>query len=92
MFMPGRPGPALYRRTYPGDVKVPAVAGEVIDDFEAAVGPPVGPVIGGDREGVSLPLWEALAARGTVLVTLLKADPYRGVKDFEDLSDLDFVQ
>ena len=87
MFIHGRHGHALYSRTYPGDVKVSAVAGEVIDDFEAAVGQPVVPVIVVDREGVSLPLFDALAARGTAIVTLLKANQYHGVKDFEDLSE-----
>jgi hypothetical protein len=44
----------------------------VIDDGEAAVGRPVGQVIGVDRAGVSLPFWEALAVRGTALVMLGK--------------------
>ena len=87
MFIHGRQGHALYSRTYPGDVKVPGVAREVIDDFEAAVGQPVVQVIVIDREGVSVPLFEELAGRGTAIVTLLKANQYTGVKDFEDLSE-----
>ncbi len=87
MFIHGRYGHALYSRTYPGDVKVTAVAGEVIDDFEAAVGQPVVHVIVVDREGLSLPWFDTLAARGTAIVTLLKANQYGGVSDFENLSE-----
>ena len=87
MFIHGRWGHALYSRTYPGDVKVPAVAGEVLADFEVAVGQPVVQVIVVDREGVSLPLFDALAGRGTAIVTLLKANQYGGVSDCEDLSE-----
>jgi hypothetical protein len=87
MFIHGRHGHALYSRTFPGDVKIPAVAGEIVDDFEAAVGRAVVQVLVVDREGVSLPLFEALAARGTAIVTLLKANQYTGAQDFEDLSE-----
>jgi hypothetical protein len=86
VFLHGRRGHTLYCQTYPGDVKLSKVAKDIITDFEKALGHKAVYVVVIDREGMSLPLFSALADMGVYIVTLLKSNQYKGKEDFLDLS------
>lgn len=82
-YLQGRGGHILYSETHSGDAHLSEHLLSIIDAFEQAIARPVVHVLVADREGLSVEVLVELQRRKKALITLLRANQYRGEADFE---------
>jgi hypothetical protein len=82
-YLHGRGGHVLYSETHSGDAHLSEHLLSIINTFEQAIGQAVVHVLVADREGLSAEVLLQLQQRKKALITLLRANQYRGEADFE---------